>query len=88
MNIRLELTLSSDELEIINFLIKFLKTKVFKLTLFPGGFALTSWDGTWPADLKAAIFAMNNKLEVDLVDGIKSPSFKRVIIDGFPKIFE
>jgi len=56
--------------------------------LFPGGFALTSWDGTWPADLKAAIFAMNNKLGVDLVDGIKSPGFKRVIIDGFPKILE
>ena len=88
MNIRLEITISSDELEIIKLIIKAIKTKVYKVIIFPGGFAITSWDGTWPADLESIVSSVRDNLNVDMVDGIKSPSFKKVIVSGFPKLFD
>jgi hypothetical protein len=88
MNIRLEITINSDELEVINLVIKLLKTKVFKVTIFSGGFAITSYDGTWPNDLKTSISTVYDNLTVDLIDGLKPPGFKRVVIDGFPRLFD
>jgi hypothetical protein len=88
MNLRIEITISSHELDMINLVISILKTKVFKIMLIPGGFTLTSWDGTWPDDLHAQIRSEDENLEVDMVDGIKSPSFKRVAITGFPRLFD
>lgn len=82
------MTISSDELEIINLIIRAIKTKVYKVIIFPGGFAITSWDGIWPADLESIVASVRDNLNVDMVDGIKSPSFKRVVITGFPRLFD
>lgn len=88
MNLKIEVTISASELEIINLLIALLKTKVFKITFIPGGFVLISYDGTWQDNLEFLIKAVNYDLKVELVDGIKSPSFKKVVVTGFPRLFD
>lgn len=88
MNLRIEITISSHELDMINLVISILKTKLFNIMLIPGGFILTSWDGTWPDNLHAQIRSEDEDVEVDMVDGVKYPAFKRVTITGFPRLFD
>jgi hypothetical protein len=84
MKISTKTTLSLDELNLINKVVELIKPTRAEIDLSNDEIKFTCWGGNWPEDLDQDIRSLEkwHHVEVDLFDGVMSPSFKRVTIRG------
>ena len=82
MKVSTAITLSLDELDLINQVRTMINPNRAEIQLSDNEIKLTCWGGTWPEELDKDIKRLEkwHHVEVDLFDGVISPAFKRVII--------
>ena len=82
MKISTKTTLTLDELNLINKVVELIKPNRAEIDLSDDEIKFTCWGGTWPEELDKDIKRLEkwHHVEMDLFDGVISPSFKRVII--------
>lgn len=82
MRMEAKATITLDELDLINKTVGLITPDRAEIQFSDDEIKLTCWGGTWPEELDEDIRRLEkwHHVEVDLYDGIVSPSFKRVTI--------